>query len=118
MDYTGRAMGVNFVCPGIGDVATANEVARKIHPRFFHRNVLPKVILPAGHSTLDIGPDIQVTLVKPPYAGEMTERELVTYVKKRTVVVESEDHGAVAGQANERAILELDTTWENSFKGE
>lgn len=117
-DYTGRVKAVRILAVGVESVEVANEIARKVNPRFFHRNVLATVMLPQGHFTLDTPPDTKVTLKLPPYVGKVADRTFTLWVKKRTVVIEGDDHGPVEGIANERLILQCDEIWENPIKGE
>lgn len=115
MDYTGREMGVRILATGIASVEDANRIARQINPRFFHRNVLATVMLPPGHFRMRLAPDVKINLKLPPYFEQhgTDDANYDMWVKKRTVVVEGEEHGAAEGIANERTILQLESLWEN-----
>lgn len=115
-DYTGRHIGVRFVAPGIGSVEDANKVARKINPRFFHRNILATVMLVPGHMNLALAPDVKVNLKLPPIVGTEEEREFEMWIKTQTIIVNREDCSPYARMTNETMILHLDHIWENSFK--
>jgi hypothetical protein len=117
-EYTGRMKGARFVVPGCGSIELANEIARKVNPRFFHRNILPILMIPPGHANLDLKPDIEVTWVLPPRRGEEDDRETVVYIKRRTLIIDVENHGPQRGDANEQMVLACDKIWEQPWKEE
>jgi hypothetical protein len=121
-DFTGMEIGVRILAPGVASVDEANSIARKINPRFFHRNVMAVVMIAPGHfnrhALETFLPDTKVILTLPPYVETPGDRTYTQWVKIRTVIVEGDDAGPIDGMANERAIFHMDAIWENPIKAE
>jgi hypothetical protein len=116
--YSGWVDPIEVLVEGLTDQAEVDRAARTIAPRALYRNQQAIISLSAGHFTLELQPDVAVRVTLPPETGQTADRLIDMWIKKRTIIVDEQDHGAVEGMANERIILHLDETWENSFPGE
>jgi hypothetical protein len=116
--YAGWIDPIEVIVVGLTNQEEVDRAARTIAPRAIYRNQQAVVSIPAGHFTLSLQPDVCVSLVLPPINGVLGDKITTMWIKKRTIIVDGEDHGAIEGQANERTVLHLDETWENPFKGE
>ena len=117
VDYLGRVVGIQIVARNLSDQNALNMLARQVAPRALHRNITATVMLAPGHSPLTISPDTYISLVRPPIVGTVGDRTLGMWVKKRTLVIDS-DEVSNSSRTNEKVILHLDEIWENEFRGE